>query len=37
MKPAAESFALMAQYGGTDVVGPSTELADGTFYKGYRK
>ena len=37
MKPAEEAFALMAKYGGPDVVGPSTELENGTFYKGYRK
>ncbi len=37
MKPAEESFAVMAKFGGPDVVGDSTELAAGTFYKGYRK
>ena len=37
MKPAAESFALMAQFGGKDVVGDITEIPDGTFFKGYRK
>ena len=37
MKPAEESFAVMAKFGGSDVVGDSTELADGTFWKGYRK
>ena len=37
MKPAEESFAVMAKFGGPDVVGDSTELADGTFWKGYRK
>lgn len=37
MKPAEESFALMAQYGGKDVVGDATEIAEGTFWKGYRK
>ena len=37
MKPAAESFALMARFGGKDVVGDITEIPDGTFYKGYRK
>jgi NitT/TauT family transport system substrate-binding protein len=37
MKPAAESFALMAQFGGKDVVGDISEIPDGTFFKGYRK
>lgn len=37
MGPAAETFAVMAKFGGPDVVGDATELADGTFYKGYRK
>lgn len=37
MKPAEESFAVMARFGGPDVVGESTELTDGTFWKGYRK
>jgi NitT/TauT family transport system substrate-binding protein len=37
MKPAEQAFALMAQYGGKDVVGDTTELENGTFYKGYRK
>ena len=37
MGAAAESFALMAKYGGKDVVGDVTDLADGTFWKGYHK
>jgi len=37
MKPAEESFALMAKFGGKDVVGDITAIPDGTFYKGYRK
>lgn len=37
MKPAIESFALMAQFGGKDVVGDITAIPDGTFFKGYRK
>ena len=30
-------YALMAKFGGKDVVGDITEIPDGTFYKGYRK
>jgi len=37
MKPAEESFAVMARFGGPDVVGAATELDPGTFWKGYRK
>lgn len=37
MDAAAESFAVMAKFGGSDVVGDVTDLADGTFYKGYHK
>jgi NitT/TauT family transport system substrate-binding protein len=37
MGPAAESFAVMAKFGGSDVVGDVTDLADGTFWKGYHK
>lgn len=37
MQPAEQSFELMARYGGADVVGASTELADGTFWKDYSK
>lgn len=37
MQTAEEAFALMAKYGGKDVVGDVTELADGTFWKGYHK
>ena len=37
MKPASEAFAVMAKFGGPDVVGEATELADGTFWKGYHK
>jgi len=37
MAPAAEAFALMAQYGGADVVGDATTLDEGTFWKGYHK
>jgi len=37
MKPAEASFALMAKFGGKDVVGDITEIPAGTFYKGYRK
>ena len=37
MTPAEESFAVMAKFGGKDVVGDATELADGTFWEGYHK
>ncbi|MDB5561823.1 MAG: sulfonate transporter substrate-bindinhypothetical proteinotein, partial [Hyphomicrobiales bacterium] len=37
MDAAAESFALLAKFGGKDVVGDANALSDGTFYKGYRK
>jgi NitT/TauT family transport system substrate-binding protein len=37
MEPAKQAFALMAQYGGKDVVGDVTDLDDGTFWKGFHK
>jgi NitT/TauT family transport system substrate-binding protein len=37
MDAAAQSYALLAKFGGKDVVGDADTLADGTFYKGYRK
>jgi NitT/TauT family transport system substrate-binding protein len=33
---AAQSFALMVQYGGAELVGDSTEIAEGTFWDGFR-
>jgi NitT/TauT family transport system substrate-binding protein len=35
--PAEEAYALMAKYGGPDVVGSSPSLAPGTFWTGYRR
>jgi NitT/TauT family transport system substrate-binding protein len=37
IEAAAQSFALMAKYGGPDVVGDVPTLAPGTFWKGYSK
>lgn len=31
------AFGLLAEFGGSDVVGEQTELAAGTFWQGYRK
>jgi len=33
---AAASFAIMAEHGGSDLVGDSNEMAPGTFWSGYR-
>ena len=37
MQPAEQAFAVMAQFGGKDVVGDATSLAVGTFWKGFGK
>jgi NitT/TauT family transport system substrate-binding protein len=37
MEAAEQAFALMAQYGGSELVGAQTALDPGTFWRGYRK
>lgn len=37
MTAAKEAFALMAEYGGSDLVGEKDTLDAGTFWRGYRK
>lgn len=34
---ASQSFALMAKYGGADLVGDTPTLANGTFWRGYHR
>lgn len=37
MRPATEAFALMAEFGGSELVGETDTLDPGTFWQGYSK
>lgn len=37
IEAAKQTFALLAEYGGADLTAGKSELADGTFWDGYRK
>jgi NitT/TauT family transport system substrate-binding protein len=37
IKAATEAYALIAKYGGSDVIGDKPDLAEGTFWSGYSK
>lgn len=37
IEAAKQSYALLAQYGGADLTGDKPDLAEGTFWAGYRK
>jgi NitT/TauT family transport system substrate-binding protein len=37
IQAATESYALIAKYGGSDVIGDKPDLAEGTFWSGYSK
>ena len=37
VKAATESYELMAKFGGSELIGDQPELAEGTFWSGYKK
>ena len=37
VQAATETYALLAKYGGSDVIGDKPDLAAGTFWSGYAK
>ena len=37
VQAASETYAVLAKFGGTDLIGDKPDLAAGTFWDGYRK